>query len=414
MANAEHVAILVKGQEAWNRWRSVNVTIDPDLSGANLKTKTLSGFNLRRANLREADLSEAQLANSDLRGTNLQSATLQGAQLQHANARGADLSTSNLSRAVLHETDLREVNLSQSDLSDANLTGATLDDANLRKSNLSRADFRGARLVRADLTHANAAAANFSGASLVHAKIRWAALHHADFENAELSSADLRGVSGLECLILRGASSWAGAYRDEALACGAVIPKPPEDDVVLQPDSPVQEQTVGEPEVVVQQEEGDGASSNQLYDIVVSEEDGLIALAAGEEARVVDPDRAGREDEARREAIEALDRTEEFLNSLTIPDSRIGHNRPPEDARLAPFTEDAKAQLIADIHSARNALQAPVPDYPQIERLNGRFFSVANRCRELAGMSAEEATKAFGKGFGTTLGAGTASLRHRR
>ena len=61
MANAEHVAILVKGQEAWNRWRSVNVTIDPDLSGANLKTKTLSGFNLRRANLREADLSEAQL-----------------------------------------------------------------------------------------------------------------------------------------------------------------------------------------------------------------------------------------------------------------------------------------------------------------------------------------------------------------
>ena len=37
MANPEHVEILKKGVEVWNRWREDNPEIEPDLSGEDLE-----------------------------------------------------------------------------------------------------------------------------------------------------------------------------------------------------------------------------------------------------------------------------------------------------------------------------------------------------------------------------------------
>jgi hypothetical protein len=61
MANDEHVAILKKGMDAWNRWREENPDIRPDLSEADLKGANLKGADLREANLRQARLGEANL-----------------------------------------------------------------------------------------------------------------------------------------------------------------------------------------------------------------------------------------------------------------------------------------------------------------------------------------------------------------
>ena len=56
MANDEHVAILKKGVDVWNKWRDKNPNIRPDLRQANLSGANLSGAILGWAILYTANL----------------------------------------------------------------------------------------------------------------------------------------------------------------------------------------------------------------------------------------------------------------------------------------------------------------------------------------------------------------------
>ena len=51
MADEKHLAILMQGVEAWNKWRDENLDIPPDLSGADLKVANLSGELVRKSRL---------------------------------------------------------------------------------------------------------------------------------------------------------------------------------------------------------------------------------------------------------------------------------------------------------------------------------------------------------------------------
>jgi len=84
-------------------------------------SNSLSGADLRSANLSGADLRSADLRSANLRSADLRSADLSGANLSGANLRGADLS----------DADLIGANLSGANLSDADLSGANLSDADL-------------------------------------------------------------------------------------------------------------------------------------------------------------------------------------------------------------------------------------------------------------------------------------------
>ena len=86
--NGEHLTVLRKGVEAWNRWRAENPEVRPDLSGAHLSKADLSGADLSRADLSRADLF------------------------------GADLSRADLNEAYLNGADLRETDLSQATWTD--------------------------------------------------------------------------------------------------------------------------------------------------------------------------------------------------------------------------------------------------------------------------------------------------------
>ena len=138
MANDEHVALLMQGVAAWNKWRAENANIRPDLngtdlSGASLFQADLSGANLIAANLSGAKLIRANLFRADLSGANLIAANLSGARLIRANLGGADLRLANLGGA-----DLRDANLSG-----ANLAGATLQNSALVDTDLTGADLTG-------------------------------------------------------------------------------------------------------------------------------------------------------------------------------------------------------------------------------------------------------------------------------
>jgi uncharacterized protein YjbI with pentapeptide repeats len=102
MANPEHVAILKQGVEVWNRWRSENERLKPDLSQSKiLEGANLSGFNLAEVNLHKSNLYEAQISIADLTGANLSAADVRAAKMQGVSLVGADLNATNLSGAVI-------------------------------------------------------------------------------------------------------------------------------------------------------------------------------------------------------------------------------------------------------------------------------------------------------------------------
>ena len=127
MADPEHIALLLKGIQAWNTMRRT-VNFVPDLSRLNfheefqdngrldsdgqvhLNSIDLSGANLFNADLSyarlfDANLSDADLTLSDLRGAHLDGADLSDADLTAAKVQYADLRYAKLIRTNLHRTE---------------------------------------------------------------------------------------------------------------------------------------------------------------------------------------------------------------------------------------------------------------------------------------------------------------------
>jgi hypothetical protein len=146
MANPEHVAILRKGWQVWNRWREEHPEIRPDLSGAYLSDIYISAFNLGGVNLSKADLNNIVLragcgdGGSDFRGADLTGANLSGAELNSADFTGADLTEANLERAYLPQTNLTKANLSRANLNNTDLSTAYVEQTLFVDVDLSSAN----------------------------------------------------------------------------------------------------------------------------------------------------------------------------------------------------------------------------------------------------------------------------------
>lgn len=132
MANREHLALLLKGVDEWNKWRKDNPRIKPDLVRAKLSYQ-----NLRRANLSRADLERAYLFGVNSVNTNFSRANLTKAHLSEADCAGANFSRANLSDVSLINTYLGAVDF----------TGATMEKADLSWSVMSRT-----KLIDVDLS----------------------------------------------------------------------------------------------------------------------------------------------------------------------------------------------------------------------------------------------------------------------
>lgn len=141
MANQEHLRILKKGVEAWNKWRKNHPRIKPDLSNAKLEFTDLVGLDLRCTNL-----CRANLVNADLHRVALSWANLSGANLESTRLRTADLFDADLGGANLSNSELIGANLRHAELSKASLCGTNLRGANLNSAILKGADFSNAIL----------------------------------------------------------------------------------------------------------------------------------------------------------------------------------------------------------------------------------------------------------------------------
>jgi TIR domain/Pentapeptide repeats (8 copies) len=99
MANEEHLAILKRDVDVWNRWRSENRQVVPNLIGANLTNLKLAAADLSVADIPGANLSCVDLALTNLSGANLSRANLEGAKLRATGLFGANLSGAHLEGA---------------------------------------------------------------------------------------------------------------------------------------------------------------------------------------------------------------------------------------------------------------------------------------------------------------------------
>lgn len=185
MANPEHHEILKQGVEVWNKWRTENPGIRPDLSEANLMGADLRGANFWMTDLADADLIDVKLAD----------ANLILACLHDAKVVCGDLSRSNLSRADLGEADFTDANLNNVRFEEATLSKACFRRANLEYANLVLAFLFDANLIEANFDNANLQAADFRKANLAKANLKNAYLGGANFTDATIKDAIFNGAS---------------------------------------------------------------------------------------------------------------------------------------------------------------------------------------------------------------------------
>jgi len=112
MANPEHVNILKRGAQAWNRWRKDNPGVRADLTGVELDGAELDWAELGLADLRLANLRFANLDGANLGGAHLDGAQLGFAHLTDARLTGADLGNSDFTNAFVGFTAFGDNDLS--------------------------------------------------------------------------------------------------------------------------------------------------------------------------------------------------------------------------------------------------------------------------------------------------------------
>jgi uncharacterized protein YjbI with pentapeptide repeats len=157
MANQEQLEFLKQGVETWNKWRSENLSVEIDLSGANLSGVCLNGVylmggNLMRAVLIKTNLTKAYLTGVDFNSAHLAEANLSKAYLNEVNLRGGNLRGANLNGANLNKADLSMANLRGASLSETNLSETIFRLANLSKTKFNNARFGSTIFADVDLS----------------------------------------------------------------------------------------------------------------------------------------------------------------------------------------------------------------------------------------------------------------------
>ncbi len=139
MADLALIELLSSGFKTWNAARANReMTMEPDLSGADLRDVRLVAFDLSGANLLGSLLAGGELTSAVLDRATLDDADLTDAKLAGVKARGASFRG-----AVLRNADLRDANFEGADLLDADFTGARLDKCRLVRARLDGALFDG-------------------------------------------------------------------------------------------------------------------------------------------------------------------------------------------------------------------------------------------------------------------------------
>ena len=150
MVSTEHLALLMDGAGAWNKWRAEHPNVLPDLSGCDLRQIDLTGAALNRVNLADADLQGLNLQGFNLHAVNLRYANLSGVNLDFTFVADSDLSNTCCKNASFESANLGWSNLSNTDFDGAKFAYTSFCNVDLSTAHLEKARHRGPSTVGTD------------------------------------------------------------------------------------------------------------------------------------------------------------------------------------------------------------------------------------------------------------------------
>lgn len=139
MANPEHLAILKKGVEAWNRWRAEHRDVVPNLGGVFGNPTQLRDSYLRDAVFFHAYLDWVDFARGNLDRAMFDGAWLRGSSFHSASLQQVSFIYANLLRVKFRDADLTGADLTLANCNGADFTGAVLTNAVLNETILTNA-----------------------------------------------------------------------------------------------------------------------------------------------------------------------------------------------------------------------------------------------------------------------------------
>lgn len=74
-----------------------------------------------------------------------------------------------------------------------------------------------------------------------------------------------------------------------------------------------------------------------------------------------------------QDILDRLEQLEAAVAALPTSPTNLGHNQPPEDIGLPPYTDEDAGEITTTIVETRAALEAPAPDPVEVTRLSTRF-----------------------------------------
>ncbi|WP_439628196.1 pentapeptide repeat-containing protein [Gemmata sp.] len=196
MANADLVALVHQGKEAFLAWRKVNPDAIVDFAHSDFQGYDFVGWELGNINFSHSNLEGAKFDNVEFRGSNFQNAMLTGATFRGAKSTEGSISFGN---AELDRCDFGRTLFLNSDFTSSDSTGANFQNALLVGSRWYAATF-----INADFSCADLLRANFDMADLSGSKLDSADLSRATFDRTKLNNCSISKANFFEAMCNRG------------------------------------------------------------------------------------------------------------------------------------------------------------------------------------------------------------------
>lgn len=190
MPNRQHLDIFKSGYAKWNRWRTENPEIRPDLSDADFSFLDLSNYDLRGVDFQNSKFNNSVICEGDFCNCDLTDTYFMSAFIPELKLKGASLLNTSFYYATMFGADFSHATLQNIDFGHADLHGSKMSHASLTNVDLNQVDLTGTDLSNSILIDSDLRNAIFNGTNFEKTKIHRCQIGRTVFASLNLSTAN--------------------------------------------------------------------------------------------------------------------------------------------------------------------------------------------------------------------------------